>query len=53
LSDFGQGIKSFINIISSILLLKDDIVFIDEIENGIHYTKLDQLWELILSISKE
>jgi AAA15 family ATPase/GTPase len=53
LSDFGQGIKSFINIISSILLLKDDIVFIDEIENGIHYTNYDKLWELILKVSKE
>ena len=53
LSYFGQGIKTFINIISSMLLLKDDILFIDEIENGIHYTNLDKLWEIILSISKE
>jgi len=53
LSHFGQGIKTFINIISSILLLKDDIIFIDEIENGIHYTNLDKLWEIILTISKE
>jgi len=53
LSHFGQGIKTFINIISSILLLKDDILFIDEIENGIHYTNLDKLWEIILTISKQ
>jgi len=53
LSYFGQGIKTFINIISSILLLKSDFIFIDEIENGIHYTNLDKLWEIILSISKE
>jgi len=53
LSYYGQGIKTFINIISSILLLKDDQIFIDEIENGIHYTHLDTLWELILAISKE
>ena len=53
LSYFGQGIKTFINIISSILLLKDDILFIDEVENGIHYTNLDKLWEIILTISKE
>ena len=53
LSYFGEGIKNFINIISSILLLKDDIIFIDEIENGIHYTNLDKLWEIILTISKQ
>ncbi|VAY88130.1 hypothetical protein MNB_ARC-1_1310 [hydrothermal vent metagenome] len=53
LSYFGQGIKTFINIISSILLLKDDVIFIDEIENGIHYTNLDKLWEIILTISKQ
>ena len=53
LSHFGQGIKTFINIVSSILLLKDSFIFIDEIENGIHYTNLDKLWEIILTISKE
>ena len=28
-------------------------LFIDEIDNGIHYTQLDQLWELILTLSKK
>jgi len=53
LSEFGQGLKSFINIVGSILLLENNIIFIDEIENGIHYTNLDKLWEIILKISKE
>jgi AAA15 family ATPase/GTPase len=53
LSYYGQGIKTFINLISSILLLKDDIIFIDEIDNGIHYSNLDKLWEIILTISKQ
>ncbi len=54
LSQFGQGIKTFINIISSMLLLNNnDIIFIDEIENGIHYSILDRFWELILTISKQ
>ena len=25
----------------------------DEIDNGIHYTNLDKLWEIILTISKQ
>ncbi len=50
---FGQGIKTFINIIGSMLLLKNSYIFVDELENGIHYSHLDRLWEIILTISKE
>ncbi len=53
LSEFGQGVKSFINVITSLLLLKNSYLFIDEIENGIHYSNYDKLWEIILTISKE
>jgi len=53
LKDFGQGIKSFIYIIASILIGKDEVIFIDEIENGIHYSILDELWKIILTISKQ
>ena len=53
LSDFGDGLKSVIFIIGSLLTLKDEYFYIDEIENGIHYTNLDKLWEIILTISKE
>ena len=53
LNQFGDGLKSFIHIIASIMLLENYIIFIDEIENGIHYTNLDKLWEMILTLSKE
>jgi len=53
LSQFGQGIKTFINIVSSMLLLENDFIFIDEVENGIHYSHLDRLWEIIITISKQ
>ena len=53
LSEFGQGIKGFINIITSLLLLENSYLFIDEIENGIHYSNYDTLWKIILTISKE
>ncbi|MDQ1339545.1 MAG: hypothetical protein QG567_697 [Campylobacterota bacterium] len=53
LSHYGQGIKTFVNVLGSILCLKDEAVFIDEIENGIHYSLLDQFWEMILRVSKE
>ena len=53
LSNYGEGIKNFISIIASLLILKNKVIFIDELENGIHYTNLDQLWEIILTISKQ
>jgi AAA15 family ATPase/GTPase len=40
LSQFGEGIKHLINIIISIYASKNGCLFIDEIENGIHYTQL-------------
>ncbi len=53
LSSLGEGIKRFISIICAIYSSKGGYLFIDEIENGIHYTNLDKLWEIILTISKE
>ncbi len=53
LSEFGGGIKHFINIISALLLNKDSVIFIDEIENGIHYMNYKKLWEMIFTISKK
>ncbi len=52
LSQFGEGIKHLINIIISIYTSKNGCLFIDEIENGIHYTQLDRLWEIILTLSR-
>ena len=52
-SELGHGLKRYIAIISSILINKDGILFLDEIENGIHYSHLDKLWEIILTISKQ
>ncbi|MDX9744192.1 MAG: AAA family ATPase [Arcobacteraceae bacterium] len=53
LSEFGDGLKQFIAIFLSMYLNPDKVVFLDEIENGIHYTLLDDLWKIILTISKE
>jgi len=53
ISDYGDGIKYYIAYLSGIWTYKNNIIFIDEIENGIHYTNLDKLWEIILTISKQ
>ena len=53
LSQYGDGIKHFLNVILTLLAHQDTTIFLDEIENGIHYTNLDKLWEIILTISKQ
>jgi AAA15 family ATPase/GTPase len=53
LSELGDGLRSYISIISALYACKNSYLFLDEIENGIHYTNLDKLWEIILTISKE
>ncbi len=51
--ELGDGLYRFLSIIFSLYMCKEGYLFIDEIENGIHYTKLDKLWKIILTISKE
>ncbi len=53
ISEYGDGIKYYIAYVSALWTYSNNILFIDEIENGIHYTNLDKLWEIILTISKE
>ena len=34
-------------------MCKDGHLFIDEIDNGIHYIQLDEIWKIIFEVSKE
>ena len=53
LNEFGDGLSKFIYFIMLLLSQKNSIILIDEIENGIHYTNLDKLWNIILTLAKE
>lgn len=53
LSSLGEGINRYLAILCAIWASKYGYLFIDEIENGIHYTNYSKLWELIFSIYKE
>jgi len=53
LNEFGDGLGKFVYFIMLLLSNQNSIILIDEIENGIHYTQLDKLWEIILTISKQ
>lgn len=53
INEFGDGLKHYISIICALYACSDGYLFIDEIDNGIHYTLLEKLWEIIFTISKE
>jgi len=53
LNELGDGIGKIILLIIIVLSQQNSILFIDEIENGIHYTNLNKLWKMILTISKQ
>lgn len=49
----GDGVRKFLNIITTIAEKTNSIVLIDEIENGLHYTAHKSLWESILHLSED
>ena len=51
--EFGDGLRHYISIICALYACQNGYLFIDEIDDGIHYTQLDRLWELILTLSKK
>lgn len=53
INEFGDGLKHYISIICAIFACENGQLFIDEIDNGIHYSQLEKLWEIIFTISKE
>lgn len=53
LSTLGEGVNRYIAILCAIWASQDGYLFIDEIENGIHYTNYPKLWELIFLASAQ
>jgi len=53
ITEFGDGLKHYISIICALYACQNNYLFIDEIATGIHYTQLDRLWEIVLTISQK
>lgn len=49
----GDGAIKFTSIISNIERARNGILLIDEIDNGLHFSVLKQIWKLILEMSKK
>jgi Predicted ATPases len=52
-SFIGDGLQRFIGIFAAVLNPDNSVVLIDEIDNGLHYTVLEQLWKSLIDLSIE
>lgn len=52
ITELGDGTRHLVSIVVSLYKCKDGYLFIDEIDNGIHYEQLDSVWRIILEVSK-
>ncbi|WP_321777706.1 AAA family ATPase [Sulfurimonas sp.] len=53
ITEFGDGTRHLISIVTALYSCENGYLFIDEIDNGIHYSKLDEIWTSILETSKK
>ena len=53
LTELGDGVRHFVSIVTSLYASENGYLFIDEMDNGIHYTVLDELWRVILTLSQK
>jgi len=53
LTELGDGVRHLVSIVISLYAAENGYLFIDEIDNGIHYSVLDELWEIIFVLSKQ
>lgn len=51
ISFIGDGLQRFIGICAAVLNPSNKVVLIDEIDNGLHYTVLRQLWVNLIRLS--
>ncbi|MEK5055858.1 AAA family ATPase [Niallia sp. FSL K6-0212] len=53
ISYMGDGISRLLSIILRIVSMPNGVLLIDEIENGIHYSTLPKIWEIISTAALE
>lgn len=53
LSFIGDGVRKFFAIITHLYSSSNGILVIDEIDNGLHYSAMKKLWEIVLKLSRK
>ncbi|MGL5920959.1 MAG: AAA family ATPase, partial [Bacteroidales bacterium] len=49
----GDGVRKFMHIITALYSVRGGVLFVDEIDNGLHYTSTCILWKLIYDIAED
>ncbi len=49
----GEGVASVVGIVLAIANIRGGLVLVDEIENGIHYAAMGEIWKRVGTLSKE
>ena len=49
----GDGLRRYLNIVAAAANPKNNIILIDEIDNGLHYSAYKKLWEAIFTLAME
>lgn len=47
----GNGIRKLLVVLSTFYSCKNGIVFVDEIDNGVHYSKFQTIWDCVIKAS--
>ena len=53
INHLGDGIMRLLNILSSIYSVRNGILLIDEIENGLHISSIKHMWNMVLESSRQ
>ena len=53
LKSFGEGLTRILGLSLALVQCKDGFLFIDEVENGLHYSALLEVWKLIFKTAKD
>lgn len=52
LSNLGDGMQRMLGIALALVNAKDGLLLVDEIENGLHYSVLPSLWQIIFQLAQ-
>lgn len=53
LKSLGDGAQRMLSLAIALVMAKDNVLLIDEIETGLHYSVLEKIWEILFTYSKE
>lgn len=53
LKNLGDGAQRILFVALALVMAKDSVLLIDEIETGLHYSVLEKIWGIIFKYSKE